>query len=498
MSVFAAIDLGANSIRMTIAQKVNGNLETLEKMEYPLRLGKETFLKRHLTSEALQETIKILELFRSKFDEYDITRYRAVATSAIRVIENQDFFLEQVRLKTGFNIEIIEKSEEEKLVYMGLVENIPDFKKLAKAGVVFTKVGSGNVEVSMLKVDEIFFSRSIPIGGLRLRQALHDVSEEYFQEAMEKYVHSDIKMLEQSMPKNPVKHFIGSGTLLRIIYKIIGSDNVITYSAITKFYKELRNKTIWQIAEHYDLPSEHADLLLPSTYVYLRFLELTGIQQITFVDMSFTECLINHLAGMFKSKFMTKQLWKSAIGIGDKYHFDKKHAMQVTKIAMKIFDALKPIHNLSIKHRFILKLAALWHDIGIFIRNSEHHKHSYYLISNIEMPGLSTPDIQLIATIARYHRRSMPKKYHVEYTSLRDRDRVVVTKLAAILRIADALDRGHSQSLDNIRIDLKGNTAVFHVSFKKTGWLEIMHFEAKRDLFDRVFGIDVEVVEGIE
>lgn len=498
MSVFAAIDLGANSIRMTIAQKVGDHLETLEKMEYPLRLGKETFLKRHLTSEALQETIKILELFHSKFAEYNITRYRAVATSAIRVIENQDFFLEQVRLKTGFNIEIIEKSEEEKLVYMGLMESIPDFKKLAKGGVVFTKVGSGNVEVSMLKVDEVFFSRSIPIGGLRLRQALHDVSEEYFQQAMEKYVHSDIKMLEQSMPKTPIKHFIGSGTLLRIIYKFIGDNGIITYSEIEKFYKELRNKTIWQIAEHYDLPIEHADLLLPSTYIYMRFLELTGLQQITFVDMSFTECVIRHLAGLFKSKFMTKQLWKAAIGIGDKYHFDKKHAMQVTKIAVKIFDALKPIHNLSIKHRFILKLAALWHDIGIFIRNSEHHKHSYYLISNIEMPGLPSPDIQLIATIARYHRRSMPKKYHTEYASLRDRDRVVVSKLAAILRIADALDRGHSQSLDSIKIELKDEIVTFKVIFKKTGWLEKMHFEAKRDLFDRVFGINIELIEGIE
>jgi exopolyphosphatase/guanosine-5'-triphosphate,3'-diphosphate pyrophosphatase len=250
-----------------------------------------------------------------------------------------------------------------------------------------------------------------------------------------------------------------------------------------------------QISEKFDLPIEHSDLLLSSTYVYLSFLELSKADAIIFSDISFTECILNSMAGINKSSFIAKQMWKSAINIGDKYHFDRKHALHVAKTAVKIFDELKSIHNLSIKHRFILKLAALWHDIGIFIQNSEHHKHSYYLISNIEMPGLSNSDIQLIATIARYHRRSMPKKYHPEYISLKDRDRVVVSKLASILRIADALDRGHSQIAENLKIETLENEIILNVSFKKSGWLEKMHFQSKRNLFDRVFGINIELIE---
>ncbi len=496
MRPIAAIDLGANSIRMTIAEKQSPGLKILEKIEYPLRLGKETFLKRYISPEALKETINILKVFRKKLVEFGVKRYRAVATSAIRVIDNQDFFLEQVRLKTGINIEIIEKSEEERLVYLGLALEIENFKDIIDDGVTFAKVGSGNVEFSMLKTNEVFFSRSIPIGGLRLRENLKKVSEEHFKDAMEKYVHSDIKMLKQSMPKIKTKNFFASGTLVRMLRKIISPDsNIIHQKALSSFYKDLKGKTITQIAEKYDLPLEYADLLLPTADVYLAFLELADSNKIQCVNISFTGCILNQMAGFFKSGFMTKQIWKSAIGIGDKYHFDKPHALKVSELAVKIFDQLKPIHNLSIKHRYLLKLASLWHDIGIFIKNSAHHKHSYYLISNIEMPGLSSADIQIIATIARYHRRSMPKKYHAEYNSLANKARVVVSKLASILRLADALDRSHKQLVQNLNIDIEENEILINVKFNEGGWLEKIHFDKKKNLFTRVFGINIELIE---
>ncbi len=499
MSAIAAIDLGANSIRMTIAEKKEDKLKILDKMEYPLRLGKETFLKRYISPEALKETINILKVFRRKLVEYAVKRYRAVATSAIRAIDNQDFFLEQVRLKTGINIEIIEKSEEERLVYLGLALEIKDFKDIVDQGVTFAKVGSGNVEFSMLKTNEVFFSRSIPIGGLRLRENLKKVSEEHFKDAMEKYVHSDIKMLKQSMPKIKTKNFFASGSLVKVLRQIISpSGKAIPRKKLEQFYKELKTMTIGQLAEKYDLANEYADLLLPTTEVYINFLELTGCDKIECINVSFTGCILNQMAGFFKSGFMTKQIWKSAISIGDKYHFDKPHALRVSELSVKIFDQLKPIHNLSIKHRYLLKLAALWHDIGIFIKNSEHHKHSYYLISNIEMPGLSSQDVQIIATVARYHRRSMPKKYHLEYTSLGNKARVVVSKLAAILRLADALDRSHKQLVQDINIDIEDNEIIINVKFNEGGWLEKIHFDKKKNLFSRVFGINIELIERLK
>lgn len=499
MGTIAAIDLGANSIRMTVAQLINDNLKILDKFEHPLRLGKYTFIKRYIGPEALKETINILTIFKQKFEEYGIQKYRAVATSAIRSIENQDFFIEQVRLKTGINIEIIEKSEEERLVYLGLKEQMSNFKSMVKKGLIITKVGSGNVEFSIIKSNEVFFSRSIPIGGLRLRQNLSEVSEQHFLDAMEKYIHSDLKMLEQSIPKLETKYFIGAGTLLRIIHGIINPESSeINIKDLEKFYNNIKDKSFEQLSSEYNLPIEYADLILPSTYIYLSFLKLSNAKEIRFINLSFTACILKNMAGLFKNKFITKQMWKSAINIGEKYHFDRKHAIQVSKLAVKIFDALKPLHNLSIKHRFILKLAGLWHDIGIFIKNSEHHKHSHYLISNIEMPGLSKNDTNLIATIARYHRRSMPKKYHEEYISLRDRDRVVVSKLAAILRVADSLDRSHSQTVENLKIEIKDNEIIFYTNFKEGGWLEKIHFNNKKNLFLKVFGINIELIESFK
>ena len=493
----ASIDIGANSIRMSIGENSEVKLKLIDNLVHPLRLGKDSFLKRYIKPENLEEAIRVLEGFKLKLKEYGVKKYRVVATSPLRDIENQEFFLEQIRSKTGFNVEILERSEEERLVFLGLKYKMKNFKDYVKKGVMIAKVGSGDVEISLLKSGDFFVSRSIPIGGLRLRQNLKDVPEEYFPDAVEKFVVSDFRMLTQALPEINAEYVIGAGTLLRIIHSLAGTDKnpEINSSDLKKLYRDLKKLSISQISETYKLPSEYADLILPTTYLYIKLLELTKAKSIIFEDISFTECLLLELGGFFKNKFFVKKVWKSAIRIGEKYQFDGQHGIQVSKIATKIFDGLEHIHNLGSKHKFLLKLAALWHDIGIYINNSAHHKHSYYLIKNIEMPGISYDDLQLIANIARYHRRSLPKKYHIEYMSLNDSDRIIVSKLASILRIADALDRSHIRSVKNICVKTENNQIFLDVNFKEDAWLEKLYFKKKKDLFLHVFGINLELIE---
>ena len=155
--LLAAIDIGANALRMTIAELSEGELKTIEKLVYPLRLGKDTFIRGSILPETMEEALNILSGFQKKLEEYSITRYRAVATSAVREAENQEFFLEQARLKTGLKIEIIERSEEERLIFSAFKRNTRDFKKMMEKGVMFAKVGSGNVEISPMKASHLLF-----------------------------------------------------------------------------------------------------------------------------------------------------------------------------------------------------------------------------------------------------------------------------------------------------------------------------------------------------
>ncbi|OHD07045.1 MAG: hypothetical protein A2Y41_07070 [Spirochaetes bacterium GWB1_36_13] len=501
MSLLAAIDIGANAIRMMIGEKKTDkkNIQVVEKLVHPLRIGKDTFIKGFISPQTLNEVIQTLKGFRLKLEEYDVKNFIVVGTSAIREANNKDFFLEQLRIKSGFQVKIIERTEEERIIFLALKKQVSNFDSIAKKGILLAKVGSGNVEISLMKSDEILFSRSIPIGGLRMRENFKNVPEKDFADLMEKYIESDIKMFLQNSPIVKANYFIGAGTLLKTIYDITGSKKKsIQAEDLGILYKKIKNLSISQIAEKYALPFEYADLLLPTVFTYQKFLSLTKADKILFENLSFSESLLMEKAGFLKDRFFSRKIWKSAVRIGEKYHFDRKHAMEVSKIALKIFDELKPIHNLNPRCRFLLKLAALWHDIGFFIQNSEHHKHSFYLISNIELAGLSRKDIQIIALTARYHRKSPPHKYHPEYQILNSREKVMVSKLSALLRIADALDRSHSQILKKINIVLQKKQIDVIVNFKEDGWLEKTYFQKKKDLFLRIFGIDLELIEVFE
>ena len=499
MKRFAAIDIGASALKLKIAQidPRDKTPQILEKLTYPLRLGKDTFMEGVISPRTLSQAIEVLEGFKRKLTEYEIDGLQIVATSAVREARNRDFFVEQVKLKTGLQVEVIERSEEQRLIFLGLRYQLPKYEEMIKKGVLFLKTGSGNIEIFLFKKGNLLFSATIPIGGLRLRETLKEVPEEYFYHAVESYINSELKMLSQSLPIVEIKYFVGAGTLLKSIMDNNETQkNYISTRQLKKVYDQLRQRSRAQIAEKMHIPLEYADLVLPSTYTYWKFLDQNKLDGLTFQDMSFSDSLILNLSGAFAGGYLRKKIWRSAIRIGRKYKFDEKHALEVSRLALQIFDGLQPIHSLpSRRFRFILTLAALWHDIGIFIKNNSHHKHSFYLISNLEMPGLSRKDMHLIATIARYHRKNLPQKYHKEYALLDAHDKVIVLKLAAFLRLADALDRSHAQPFENLGIEILEEKILFKVKAKGDIWLEKIYFRKKKELFEQVFGITLELVE---
>jgi exopolyphosphatase/guanosine-5'-triphosphate,3'-diphosphate pyrophosphatase len=357
-------------------------------------------------------------------------------------------------------------------------------------------VGSGNVELSLIQQGNLIFSGSIPIGGLRLREHLKDVPMADFADVAEQYISSDMKMLAQGIPEIKAEFLVGAGSLLRWVHQILGHKKSILHKEeLKELYQKFKTKSRELISEKYGVPSEYADLIAPSIYIYLELFKLTATDKIHFVDISFTDSLLMQQAGFFKNRYFSKKIWKSSIQLGRKYNFDEKHALQVSKLAGILFDGLQELHQLPIRYRFLLRLAGLWHDIGIFIKNSEHHKHSFYLISSIEMPGLSSKDLHMIATIARYHRNNIPKTYHKEYAVLSRQEKVLVSKLAAILRMADALDRSHRQAIKNLNIRFEGDKLILESEIPEVLWLEKLHFNRKKNLFTRVFGIESEFRE---
>jgi exopolyphosphatase/guanosine-5'-triphosphate,3'-diphosphate pyrophosphatase len=182
--------------------------------------------------------------------------------------------------------------------------------------------------------------------------------------------------------------------------------------------------------------------------------------------------------------------------LGRKYYFDEKHATIVSKLALQIFDQTKSFHQLDDEARLILEVAALLHDIGHYINVANHHKHTLYLIQSSPLIGLTSLQMDMVANVARYHRKSPPKLQHKPYEDLAPKQRMIISQLAAILRLADALDHEHASTVDSVEVEYKRPRFLFRLKGKGDMLLEKWALAAKRDMFESVFDANV-VVEDL-
>jgi len=255
-----------------------------------------------------------------------------------------------------------------------------------------------------------------------------------------------------------------------------------------------------EIASQYALSYDHAESLYPALLFYSNFLAETKAEQIIIPKLSIRDGLLLELAQLFSGYRRTdvsRQVLNSAQHLGAKYMYDKGHASNVASLALKLYDLLVADHGMGLRERLLLEVSAILHDIGTYISPAGHHKHSYYLVDAAEIFGLRKTDKNIVANVVRYHRRTPPRETHVSYMSLAKADRAIVSKLAAILRVADALDTGHQQKIRSFTMERSEDAYGIWVP-QETGdiSLERESLRRKGDLFADVFGAPIELKQG--
>jgi exopolyphosphatase/guanosine-5'-triphosphate,3'-diphosphate pyrophosphatase len=256
--------------------------------------------------------------------------------------------------------------------------------------------------------------------------------------------------------------------------------------------RRVLNMDVEQIVKQYHLAYEEAETLGPALQIYVRLADTFNIRKLYVCGITLREGLLAEAAsGNAWTEDFVEQIFHSIREIGRRYHLDEVHAECVTENALSLFRALRNEHNLGYHYQVILAVAAQLHDIGMFIRNSGHHKHSKYIIENCDIFGLGEADIKRVALITRYHRRALPRAGHADYSALSREDRLVVNKLAAILRVADALDRSHTQSLRNPAIKLSENRLLIEAPAGGEFGAEKRALAVKGRMFEQVYGKSV-------
>ena len=500
----AVIDIGSTAIRLRVAEiRGDSSVHSLESLQHAVHLGKDTFTLGHIQQSTSEECVKILRSFRRIMAEYGITRadqIRAVATSAVREAENRDAFLDRMYMATQINVEAIEGAEENRLTYIAVHDLFEDDAALKHSDVAIIEVGGGGTDMIFVRDGRVTFAGAYRLGSLRMRETLetYRAPADRIRAILDQHIKRTIDQLHWNVPVQSVPHLVAVSGDARFAASLISpqweKNHVcrIDLATFCKLVDRLVQIPVDELVRKHRIPYQEAETIGPSLLAYEHLARAFHVKDILVSRASLRDGLLKEMAvrGAWTFEF-AEQAVHAAMALAEKFSVDEAHALHVADLSVRLFRELQAEHGMDERFALLLRIAALLHEVGQFISDRSHHKHSMYIILNSDLFGLTRKDIALIALVARYHRRATPRPYHIEYTTM-DRDsRLVVSKLAAILRVADALDRKHSQQIRDVRFGREKGAFVITVNDIADLTLEQLALKEKAILFEQVFGTKV-------
>ncbi|MDF1746029.1 MAG: HD domain-containing protein [Gimesia sp.] len=509
--LIAVIDIGTGAIRMEIAEiKEDRSVNTLEKLSQAVTLGEDTFQMRNIQKTTMEECVRILKSYRRRLDEYQITRdnqIRVVATSAVREADNRLVFTDRIFIATGFEIAPLDEAEVNRITYQGIRPYLTAKPNLDEARTIVTEIGGGTTELLLVQHGDVLFSNNYRLGALRLREMLKGYRVPLSKERtiMENQIERVVEQIVHEVPSDKsMKLVVLGGDVRFALSQLRPEDEIpdptnspdeldrIKVSELSKFTDKILQKNEDQLVQNYHLSFTDAETLGPALLAYTKLAEAYQLKHIYVTKANFRDGLLKEMADQKNwSDEFNRQVIRSTIDFGKRFDFDETHARHVAFLADTLFQSLQNEHKLELRNRLLLYTGALLHEIGIYVNQRGYHKHSMYLISNGNLFGLGQTDLLLVSLIARYHRRASPKATHPGYATLDRLSRIAITKMAAILRVADALDYSYSQRVKEIECEINQGQLIISIPHVEDVSLEQIALVEKGPLFEEVFGLKV-------
>lgn len=476
----AAIDIGSNSIKLAIVESLAGDsFTTLAREKEVVRLGHETLRQRHLSANAIARAADTIERFRQICDTRSVPHENiiAIATASVRAADNASDFISEVERRTSLSVQVISGLEEARLIGLAASQGCA----MRGERVLNIDIGGGSTELSLMHDSAPLKLYSVGLGavGLTDRYIANDPVKSKELRALREEVRGALE--------RPSREFYGakweqatgtSGTILAIGATIrrlqegkaasVGAQPSaleIPLDKLEKLNNELAKLDYNERQNVFGLSAQRAEILIAGGQILEGVMRALKIENVRGCDWSLREGVIIERLRTLEAESrpplpdIADPRLRGIHAVGLRFSYEETHAHTVAMFAEKIFDGMAAAANLNRHHRTLLSAAALLHDVGYSVAHEAHHKHSLYLIKNSDLTGFSEAERLVIANIARYHRRAMPKERHADYIALNARDRELVWKLAAILRIAESLDRSHDGRVKDLTCVREKDTA---------------------------------------
>ena len=514
--MIAAIDIGTNSLHMVVV-KIEATLPSftiIAREKETVRLGDRNLITGELKPEVMMKAIACLGRFKTLADSLGTNSIVAVATSAVRESPNGKDFLHQVETEVGLSVDLISGPEEARRIYLGVLSGM-EFNNKPH---IIIDIGGGSTELILGDSEEPRSLTSTKIGAVRLTGEL--IASDPISETEFKYLQAYARgMLERSVEEVQGKLKIGdspqligtSGTIETIatiharekLGLVPSTLNGYQFSLqdLRTWVNRLRKMTNVERATVPGMPEKRSEVILSGAVILQEAMTLLGVQSVTVCERSLREGVIvdwmlTHGFIDNRLRFQSSIRERSVLKTAKKYQTNLEHSERVTAFALDIFDQTKgQLHYWNADQRQLLWAAAILHNSGHYISHSAHHKHSYYLIRNGELLGYNETEIEIIANIARYHRKSPPKKKHESYRNLLHKEhRTMVNQLSAILRLAVALDRRQIGAISHVKCEYVPNfkefkMLIFPSLIDDECALEMWSLDYKKGVFEEEFGL---------
>lgn len=474
----AAIDLGTNSFHLLVARvQPDGSFDLLTKDKEVVRLGSGAGELRSIAPDAIERGLAALQRFRRIADSYGAT-IDAVGTSALREAANRDEFVHRARAEVGIDVDVVSGSEEARLIHLGVIQTLPVFDQR----ILVVDIGGGSTELVVGYGTDIAVARSLKLGAIRLTDRFFPGGTVRSKAVVEcrRYVRSFLApAVADVRGHRPFRAVGSSGTILNLARMIaaadgrdpsaVGSGDSFDRVALAAIVAELlSHKTAERRAQVPGLDERRSDIIAAGAVLLEEIVDVLDVDEVMVSEAALREGVLLDRAARGDARGVAHRLGdirrRSVSRMAAAFHEDTTHIRRSTELALQLFDGLRGGVALEASDRDLLEAAGLLHNVGLFISHAAHHKHSYYVIRHTDqLDGFTEHEIELVALIARYHRKSHPKTSHQEFQGLELSDQRRIKILAGALRLAIALDRSRTGAVRDVEVHFGGDALVVEV-----------------------------------
>jgi exopolyphosphatase / guanosine-5'-triphosphate,3'-diphosphate pyrophosphatase len=505
MPTFAAVDIGANSVRLKIGQLDSRRLKIVHEDRQVTRLGEQVFRGGFLSPKSMGDTVKVLRRFHRAAQKYAADPVRVVATSALRQARNGQAFIDWVHSATGWKVETISGIEEARLIHLGLVSNV----RISAWPVLMVDLGGGSCELTVSSSRHIEFVVSLPLGAVRLTEEFlrHDPARKPELERLRGFIDRELGRAAGRIVAARVRAVIAtSGTAAALAGAAAAARKQgspaglsATRREVIKIAKLLARKTAQQRNTYPGIGTRRAEIIVAGAAVFARLLERCELRGFRYSPLGLRDGLLAQMAAEHGGPASRRQLesdrWDALLAATRHYRVDQKHALQVRAHAMQLFTEMRSVHRLPAPYREWLSAAAMLYEVGNYVNRSGRHRHTHYIISNSEILGYTPEERRVIAGIARYLGNSRPAPADPPIKVLPFDEREHVVKASLLLRLARALELGRGRCVRRIKASPREARVTLTVTAKRGAEmdLELWSLEKERAYFRAVFGRELVV-----